>query len=388
MTSAPLNIPRTYTNRPRRPQDRVFKDVPGWLARDIDQQHKNPERFAEMFKAGDEPLSDEEMREGMSTLNATTELPAQGSHQVRGFSPAQQPIDNKTYRVRVAWRVVREIARLTGKIHPDEPLAEATGLQPPESPAELPGGTAVDSWTAPDPWLVIEPVASWRRTPGGYNRVSKVLDEIWAAKVNIGLGPTPQDLANDPDDIRALAYTEVLKVVADSLRVYAGSTLDRHQGRKGLEGMMEPETIRGAFPNRIEIMLWEEMLIQETMTLLIRYGTNHTWSKLTKVYGLLEHEVDGLVKMARALARRRTEGDLEEDRSLMLMRLDEYIRRCRRSFDMRLELMALKQIAIVSGLVKIAPEDAASDFVDIVRKVSEERDITTMVVEGTSTVVE
>jgi hypothetical protein len=66
------------------------------------------------------------------------------------------------------------------------------------------------------------------------------------------------------------------------------------------------------------------------------------------------------------------EAEIEEDRAILSMRLEDLIQRSRDALDMRVELGAIKQLAIVQGVTRAEPEDAMSEFARVVRKVTDQ----------------
>jgi hypothetical protein len=85
-------------------------------------------------------------------------------------------------------------------------------------------------------------------------------------------------------------------------------------------------------------------------------------------------EANFTVRLAARLARERTGFDVEEQRSLMIIRLEEFARRSRRADNLRNELNAYKLLALVQGLGKVEPEDEQAAFVRVVRGYNRDRE--------------
>lgn len=349
--------------------------------------------------------------------------------------PEQSLADLTPYRVRTAWRIVREMARHRGFIKPDEMLIEA--LEPafiprdpddPDTDTELPEGSEAPDLTEPidattglthDRWLYPElfvKPAYDNKNP--HMRLSMSVIEIMleAERINPAFSPFQWELKSleiDPGTVESRwfphhyaglallppnvpyqhvlrdgtikpgynpssplqdpslhTYVRLLKVVSSWLYLDLGSKDDPDSGRYGLAGMLHAETVRAAFPSRVQIMTWETLLVDETLELIVQQGVPKATNILKDKYGLASLEVQQLIKMARAKASHMASGDSEEDRGLMILRLEDAARRARESLDIRAELAALKNLAVVQGLSRVEPQDAMSDFIDIVKTVS------------------
>lgn len=272
------------------------------------------------------------------------------------------------YRTRVAWRVVREMARLKNQISTDEPLSKAlSGVgeqfdqwEDPTAFTPGKGNTQYDSLS----WEVCELISK----QGGLSLLPPSVPPEWKdERHRIKDDYDPRIEAHDP---RLHRWLLAFSKIAMYLRIASGSELDPEQGRYGLYGMNDPDLIRLTFPSRMQIIMWEEIVIDETVGLLVRYGTTNTRKRLRKLYGLTEAEINSIIKMAYAQARDAASTDTEEHRSLMVLRIEDFLRRSRKSFDMRAELGGLKQLTIVLGLSKTDPDDLNKEFGDIVRAVS------------------
>lgn len=294
------------------------------------------------------------------------------------------------YRVRVAWRVVRELGRVKGLVGEEEPLCEA--LKP--NPLCL------------DPWQV--PVAPWvqPRSPNsqqpGFNLLKTILDaeeiaedlqyhrfdfeaEAWKAYPGIALLPPPVPIRwwddqceikpeyDVAEDRALILYTKAVELVTKNLYVEQGSDLDADQGRYGLTGLLDIETIRLAFPTRLQILAWEEMLTEEALDLLVDTSIQRTRKLLKQRYGLQAHEITTVLRLAIRLAQLQTSADPEENRSVMVMRLEDYVRRAREAIDMRSEMHGLKQMSIVQGLGNEDKQDLFANMIDAVRHIASDR---------------
>ena len=308
-------------------------------------------------------------------------------------------------RVHTAWRLVREIARTQGRLKNDDLLAEAFTINSFQE-AER------------DPWLIPMPLkshvieqknvcfaafASLMRAekeedsalPAFYvhekDENGSLSHESLGKEVKVflarGMSLLPPGIpyaALDPEGVPHLWYTPhqdtmlatyiiIIQALADHLGMWSGSRADPELGRMGLRGLLDPMLVRDLFPTRLQLLTWEAMIVDETLNKLLGSGVPITRQWLSYKYGLTEDEITGVVKMARRAASVRTASEIEDEKSIMVLRLEDYIRRCRETTDMRGEMLAMKQLAIVHGFAQVEANDEMTDFINIVKGVSAAR---------------
>jgi len=294
------------------------------------------------------------------------------------------------YRIRVCWRLVREIGRIRGLVRSDESLLDSAltqGTPSNPNPWAIPDSFAADRSIKPGPSpATLDALLRADHIPLQWQSWHYDPDEE-AYRPRLGLAvlppPVPRPLLNslgepseryDPREDEALhLYIELLEHLASSLYIASGSVEDRTLGRLGLLGLLDARHIRETFPSEVQLLAWEEVLIEETLTRIIEHGTPKAREGMWKKHGLQPHELDSLVRIAKARASIRYASDVEEERQLMVLRLEDFVRRSKESFDLRNELAALKQMAVVMGLSRVEADDTMHDFIEVVRKVSDER---------------
>lgn len=321
--------------------------------------------------------------------------------------------DTETDRIQVAYRLVREMARHRGLLEWHQTLH--TGLAatyiPPEDIIKAADDSTFadpDSWDPAtgllhDPWttprLLPRPVdyRKYQKADNGGRFSMLVIEEMiraevpayvpthlsqyqmvlkdnqWSVHHTPGLAlmpPTvPHPSANDPDydpndtktDPLLHRYIATLTATAAHLRMF-----DDERTRLGLSPLLDPTLCRPAFPSRTMLVTWETLLIQETLDYLVKNGQPITKDMLARKYGFQHHEITQLMRMARDQAQRDAQSDIEQDRAVMILRLEDVARRTRESLDMRAEIAALKALAIVQGLQRVEPENAMRQFIDVV----------------------
>lgn len=311
------------------------------------------------------------------------------------------------YRIKVAWRIIREMCRMKGLAHAEDTLIDALE----SSQFNL------------DPWLIPE---EWKRPTGvalsslsqisiKYYRQVEQLSEKFHYKRHVleaeegqkkhkaypGLAllppPVPWDWweqdrytkrrrvmenYNPHEDLALVFYTKVVNQIAQELQIEQGSFDDPDQGRYGMKGLTSVETIREIFPSRFQIVAYEELLIEETLQTMTKFGQSRARKVLRDRHGFTRAEIEGLCKIAKAYIRKQLEADIEEDRAFMVTRLEEFVRRARESLDLRAELAGLKQLTIVLGLARSEMGDAMADFLNVVNDVSSTRGALPQIEEG------
>lgn len=294
------------------------------------------------------------------------------------------------YRIFASWRLIRRLAAWKGLLRPEESLLEA--LSPNQS--------------NPDPWVIPPSLASapseGRSGATAFAQARQYLIppqvircHLDAQSLNTGFLPAPytEPITSIPllppgippaclpiesytpnKDPLIKFYVTCLKAAAASLDIISGSREQPHMGKWGLAGLLDPWYVRQVFPTRFQIVALEQHLVEETLGYLVGPEKQlNAEQRLKNQYGLDRMEVLSLIRMAKAEAGRRTQGDLENDRSLMLLRLEDFCRRCHQGFDLRSELMALKHMAVVLGLARAETGDMMNDMAEVVRTISQER---------------
>lgn len=299
-------------------------------------------------------------------------------------------------RVMVAYRLTREMAVCMGLVSPDQTLLEV--LQQTSFTGADGNVRYMDKWTVPqqpDPRKISRYCedASWRPDTALDNiaasarmladrhclsdQVFDIHSQQWVTEVYRGLPLMPPPPPKDPDetaegdrDPLLSLWLEAAQVIADRLSLEEGTRSMPTLGLRGMRDLLSPDKVRDLFPSRLKIAVFETLVVEETLRLLSDAGQAKTRRHLRDKYGFLAHESNSLIKCAKYKARQQTIGDLDEDRALMILRLEGLIDRARESCDLRNELGGLKALAVVLGLAKVEADNGLSDFVQTVRKVN------------------
>jgi len=111
------------------------------------------------------------------------------------------------------------------------------------------------------------------------------------------------------------------------------------------------------WPSLQELNVYEEMQqIYPTMRLLSKFSTLEVYNRLQAQRLLTKTEIRSLVAMARRESKAVIEyADQDEERSIMILRLQEVQKRARRSLNLREEVNGLKMEAQLRGLTQQDP---------------------------------
>lgn len=284
-------------------------------------------------------------------------------------------------RLVCCYRMVRELARIRGDIHDDETMADV--LMPRLDPFDQTGRPddelRRDLWK--NPVLFYPPAMSSYSRPPAADAVGMLMeannipaDECLLPGMSLLPPPVPESMhgSYDPDkDRRLLLYINILDAISRSLSIRVGSGRDRSLGELGMRGLNNPTLIRYLFPTPLQLISYEVMVIDRTLDYMVKNpGDPKAMSWLYHKHGFTAGEARVIVRLAKSRARVVLETDLEDERAMMQLRLQDIARRAQQGLDLRAELAALKQLSIVQGLSKNDNNDIMAEFSDVVRAVS------------------
>lgn len=239
-------------------------------------------------------------------------------------------------RTMVAARIVREIARLKQVCYDNEPLCDLL-----EDPQFM-------GWVEP-----IDPPEDMRGLRG---------EEAWVARAQIPLlppAPGSEWESTLPDYFKAFDL------------LYSRLGLHKLQdGRDGYVGLTDIEAYHRYWPSLEEILGWENSFLHAILAAVSQEGSLLARNTLRTKMGLRRWEEDIYFTVATQGAVELMSRTVEEDRAVMLLRLEDFIRRAKgEEGDMRAELAAMKLISDIQNLRSSKPADQASEMTDIVADV-------------------
>lgn len=231
------------------------------------------------------------------------------------------------YRVIVAWRVTRAIATIKGLLGPEETLHNAMRL------LDEHGN---DQWHA--------------RTAAEQKG-----DETFPAAIKgVVLEPVPLPVMPSRDDPEAL-----------NRFVLATQAIIRQLGLTGpgTYGLDDPEQLMRLWPSTLGIVQFERDLVEVVAALVVKQSSLEVLKTMADTFKLKTNEAMVLIKMARGMIETIYGGTMiEQDRALLIGRLEEIAVRARFAHDIRSEISALKLIAQAQGITSIDPEEEHEEF--------------------------
>lgn len=262
------------------------------------------------------------------------------------------------YRIMVLWRISRLTLEVKGRLADDERLADATEISP--SPWEHP----------------TRPVTPRVGAPVQRGTVQRGTGGLLARHVEgEGLPLICPERKGSHD------HEETIKLVerwCDAVGIAAGilGVGDTERGQKGLQGLLDPELASWCCPTPEQVLAFEEQLISEAVDLLIEHGEPATMQHYRTAHGLTRREALSIVRMSRARIKEDMMIPVEEARSILLARYERFLYDIAQTPNMRDRLLALKEVARITGVTRQAPEDVVREFLGVVRSVSAKREDT------------
>lgn len=219
------------------------------------------------------------------------------------FDGESQSLDDLfNFRVRVAWRIVREVAAARGVLtERRQTLAEVTKIYP--TPWDEP--FHFYSRMGEDP--VVNGICQERMLP-------LLPPDIPALHVNgrVDDGYDPSKDESLLDFIRVAEHVSTRRLFIPRSR----------EGKLGLAGLFDPDLARLAWPTPVEIMSHELNLVHHIYSIMIRVGDgggdNEAMAEL-RAQDLLDHEILQVLAMARAHAAEAT--GLDDPESYFMMQI-------------------------------------------------------------------
>lgn len=267
--------------------------------------------------------------------------------------------DLHPYRLIVTWRITRWLATHRGLLYTEDTLAE---------------GLASPSPDIPDPWTT--PTALRNKPPGAlptsvYSLRTLLLKDDTPPLALVP--PVPAASVNPANDHATHCFIHMVTIAAEGLNLLDGSKADPDLGRYGLFGLLEPQLLAAAWPSPRQIAEYEHLILERVIELIVKDSYQHARKEVRDKFGLLPNEIKQVMAMARALASEMTEGSIDEARAIMLLRLEDYIKRAREACQMREEMNAMKQLSIIQGLAEADKDNIDDDFRKIVENTANQR---------------
>jgi hypothetical protein len=275
-------------------------------------------------------------------------------------------------RTVLAWRITRELCRHLNLVSGGESLTTAL----------IPTVSNLDPWSFPSLPPTYHPTSPHAKEILKCG-VPEILGDLETFQEQIpdkqrwltlgsddvrgpGISPLPpQTLRTAP--VFQFWLSQVQKI-SYFLNLTAGSTEAPDLAQVALPQLLLDT--HNAWPSRTQIVAFEEILVNQAIEELANGSQWKAMRSLQTRFGLLPHERKSVIEMARATLLDLTVYDVEEARALMIVRLENFVDRSAKAFDLRAELAGMKQLALVQGLSRTEAGDLVSDFTEVVRSVS------------------
>jgi hypothetical protein len=249
------------------------------------------------------------------------------------------PHQMRGYRTVIGWRVTRAIACKKGALHMDQRLADLSN----------------DEWEQPSPEGV----------PTKANRLNPVISDwgtqdLLAKKAGVALVPRPDT---------AEQHAALVSRLVDSMWLQRGSKTFPSLGHYGLHGLTHPETILNYWPQKSEILAFEDKVIDQIQGLVMKWSRRRIQAHLREMFDLSLKEIGGLVALATEEARIEASQDIETTRAVMIGRCEDYIDRMREAGDSNNEMKGIKVLCVVQGLNQNNREDTEEALIGVIAKV-------------------
>lgn len=279
------------------------------------------------------------------------------------------PTELHPARVMAVWRMSRHCYMLKGLLGDDEQLSTAIGEQSP------------CPW-----WTPTRPVADSRAARQNRNRA--VMEILRRGTPGVVTEDTPiaearawqESLAECEKALRMSASLDCREAIPDMLQVDLGSDMDDLKHPRNPDEVDDRVArLARLCPTSDEVEQFEELLVYETLDLLVQHGTRRTINHLMEPdvetggsgLALTRPEAQRLIRITRGLGEELAGGSVEEHRTLMVARLENMAERCRDSLDYQGEMRAYKEMSRILGLTRSEPNDDMKNLVAIVGRVAE-----------------
>jgi hypothetical protein len=167
-----------------------------------------------------------------------------------------------------------------------------------------------------------------------------------------------------PADERIEEWCQAFDTVAHDLAFHRAP-----HGPDALAILAQPEHAQLVSFSAQNIMELEELLVEETVRVMVRHGERPLIDHMRDRYGLTRREAQALIRLGRADALKSNRSTVEDDRAMMVAMLKDALARARETMNMADQTRLLKELARVQGLTRSEPEDIGREFLGIVRSV-------------------
>lgn len=252
------------------------------------------------------------------------------------------------FRMIAAWRLTRLMARLRGFIGESDFLGEMPVIN----------------------WTDSEEPGSPYKIPTYYSAKARTL-------IALASEETPEIALLPPDPSNRLlteTWASLITKLGEDIAAFEGTKDFPLMGSMGLAPLADPNTSHEAWPSPSQIIAFETIMVEEALNCVVQSSTARARSHFQTRYGFSWEECQQLFRMAKRTAVEMTKSDVDEDRAIAKLRLEDFIDRSKNTFyNPQTELGGMKLLAQISGLTKFDEKDKDRDVIDVIGRVSDER---------------
>jgi len=241
---------------------------------------------------------------------------------------------NQPALLQSSYRLIREICRIKGILDDASSLCDTLELNP-------------NPWATPVPALANHVIPGWE---GKFPILQKQATPIYPpmgvpAALNI--------------------FYEGLQEASQRLHLHLSP-----EGEIGLRYLLDRDLAdSGVWPDPLEILTFESRILHDLVKAEMTGGLVEARNFLV-TKGFMAWEIGSLMRGAREMAINQFSLTQDEARVMIVLRLEEIIRRSKDLQDIRAEIQAIKLMALILGLGRGEVPDDVEEMTEIVKKVS------------------
>ena len=173
-------------------------------------------------------------------------------------------------------------------------------------------------------------------------------EDIWRMRSN-RIVPQSYDITKDEP---LHLFCESMEMLADRLHAYEGTEVESEAGIEGIAGLLTPQMARIAWPTVDELIMYEDELIMYIYDEVIQHSDSiNTEKEIMRRFGVERQEAMDLYKMSQEVGSLLYREDMEQARQTMINRLGR-LADAAESYDIRASLTALDRQSKLKGLTR------------------------------------
>lgn len=282
--------------------------------------------------------------------------PAQYDDRVSAFfdrvfaEPQMTLADTAGSRVIICWRIVKTMARDLHFAVPGQSIEEI-----------LSGDDTVHfPWTEPIPFL--NRMTGRNLLDPFYRRMIQALKK--AELEGLPLAPPKEGAALD-------IWHKYFMHLATKKGI-PNTPSEAADGKYGLRGLADPVLLHLCWPPLMHLLAFEEDMLSASTDVLVAKGAQGLKAYLRSMYAFGDDEFLDVQRMVQGRIRAIHSSDIETDRAMLIARLESIADRAQGCGDLRAELGSAKALMVAQGISKDDSGDIFGDFVDSMKRISEE----------------